>query len=194
LAGPVITYFGITTADNHVIPPSGADENGVPIFERSFGAGFFLVIEAKPGTSNSAPDTRNLYNPSDPSARPDVQILSSRPLGNGSPEVCDKGPPPFPLGGVPGFPSLNLDDPSQAVTDALNDFACRLANNTIDPCTLDDRERPAYVASDTTTQVCSDGVIGTEMRFPSGSTTLIVRWRDRNGNYGRPAKIIIRVP
>jgi hypothetical protein len=190
----VITYFGLTTADNRVIQPSGTDEAGRPIFLRPTGAGFFIVVEAKPGTSNSAPDTRNLANINDPTTWPDVQILASRPLGNGSTEVCDKGPPPLPIGGVPGFPSLLFDPSSDAVARALNDFGCRLSENTLFPCTLDALERPAFVRSDSTVQVCTDTVIGNEMRFPSGNTILAVQWRDRAGNVGRPAYIVVRVP
>lgn len=160
---------------------------------RSVGAGFFLYVEAKPGTSGSPPDTRNFYDSSNPTARPDVQILASRPLGNGSTVVCDKGPAPFPLGGVPGVPSLVFDPNSQQVTDALNDFACRLGDNTLFPCTLDALERPAFVSNDSTVQVCTQTVIGTEMLFPQGDTILAVQWRDRAGNLGRASYIVIRV-
>ncbi len=189
----MITHFGLTTADNRLIEPTGVDEAGRPIFIRSVGAGFFLVIEAKPGTSNSPPDTRTLFNVSDPTVWPDVQILASRPLGNGSSEVCDKGPAPLPIGGVPGFPSLVFDPTSEAIARALNDFGCRLSDNTLFPCTLDALERPAFVRSDSTVQVCTDTVIGNEMRFPRGDTILAVQWRDRAGNLGRPAYIVVRV-
>ena len=82
LPGPEITYFGITTADNHVIPAEPEpDAQGRPIYTRLFGAGFFLVIEARAGDSNSPPDTREFYTPSDPASRPDVQILASNDLG-----------------------------------------------------------------------------------------------------------------
>ncbi len=191
--GPEITYFGLTTADNHLIKPDAIDSEGVPIYRRQFGAGFFLVIEAKAGLSGSPPDTRHFYTPSEPGSRPDVQILFSRALGNGSLEVCDKGPPPLSLGGVPGFASLTFDPESAAITDALNDIGCRLNDNTTAPCTLDARERPVFVGKNSTTQVCSDTVIGIELRFPAGETKVAVQWRDRAGNIGRQATIIIQV-
>jgi hypothetical protein len=195
LPGPEITYFGITTADNHVIAAElEPDSEGRPIFTRLFGAGFFLVVESKAGDSNSPPDTRNFYTPSDPASRPDVQILASNDLGNGSSEVCDKGPFPFPIGGVPGFPQPDFDPGSQTVTDALNDIGCRLNDNTTAPCSLNDREIAAFVKPGiSTTQVCSDTVVGNELHFPQGDTVVTVQWRDRAGNIGRPYSIVIRV-
>jgi hypothetical protein len=191
--GPQITYFGITTADNHVIPPSGVDNEGNPIYTRLFGAGFFLVIEAKAGVSNSPPDTRNFYSPSDPTVRPDVQIIFNRALGDGSSEVCDKGPAPLAIGGVPGFNPPSFDPTSQVITDALNDISCRLNDNTVAPCTLDSRDRAAFAGSGSTSQVCSDTVVGVEVHFPLGDTLVTAQWRDRAGNIGRQAKMVIRV-
>jgi hypothetical protein len=122
-----------------------------------------------------------------------VQILANRNLGNGSAEVCDRGPAPLAIGGVPGFPTLDFNPNSQAVTDALNDLSCRLSDNTTAPCTLNSRGIPAFYAPDTTVQVCSDTVLGVEMHFGQGDTVLVAQWRDRNGNIGRTKEIVIRV-
>jgi len=126
-----------------------------------------------------------------------VQILANRNLGNGSKAICDKGPAPSLIGGVPGFnpPDFSPADPTayQAVTDALNDLGCRLDDNTVAPCSLNNLGVPAFVASDTTTQVCSATVFGVELELPPGDTLITVQWTDRNGNIGHPARIVIRV-
>src|SRR5215831_10377435 len=44
--GPVITFFGVTSADNSLQAPSGTDPSGIPIFERPFGFSSQLVLEA----------------------------------------------------------------------------------------------------------------------------------------------------
>ena len=162
------------------------------MFTRLFGAGFIIVIEGRAGISGRPPGT--LLTVSDPASRPDVQILASHNLGNGSAAVCDSGPAPdFPIGGVPGFDPPNFDDPSQTVTDALNDLACRLADNTALPCTSNSRDIPDFVSDDGTTQVCSATVVGTELEFPPGDTLLVAQWRDNLGNIGHQVKIVVRI-
>jgi hypothetical protein len=193
MPGPQITYFGITTADNHVIQPDDEDDQGNLVYTRLFGSGFFLVVEAKAGISNSPPDTRTLSSITDTTIRPDVQVLANRNMGNGSAEVCDRGPAPLTIGGVPGFNPPDFNS-SQAVTDALNDFGCRLDDNTTAPCSLSSRDIPQFVKPGvSTTQVCSSTVFGTELSLPLGDTLLTVQWRDRNGNIGHPARFVIRV-
>src|SRR5262249_38491699 len=144
-AGPIITFFGLTTADNHVLPPTTTDAHGNPIYALDYGAGFFIVIEAKPGTSGRNPGvTTSDSDPNDPGARPDLQIMPNRDLGNGSPQVCDAGPAP-PIGGVPGIDPPTFDITSQKVADVLNDFACRFADQTLAPCTLNARDIYGFV-------------------------------------------------
>lgn len=194
LPGPLITWFGLTEADGRVVLPADSSDNGTLIFERRIGAGFFLVLEGRPGSSGSPPDIRNFFDSNNPGSRPDIEILTSRPLGNGSTEVCDKGPLNIaPLGGIPATGTIDFDSSDPNLIDALNDFSCRFTDYTSAPCTLDARERAVFVAGNTTVQVCTATVVGVEMRFPTGETTLTVRWRDRLGNYGRPYSIIVRV-
>jgi hypothetical protein len=179
-----------------VLQPTTTDAQGNPIYERAIGAGFFIVVESKSGTDHRLPGVTLLNsNPTDPSARPDLQIMPNRNLGNGSTAVCDVGPAPdFPIGGVPGINPPTFDITSQTVANVLNDIACRFDNNTTSPCTLTARDIPGYVASDTSTQFCTAGVVGNEVRFPSGDTLLTVQWRDSGGNIGLPRRIVVRVP
>ena len=162
---------------------------------RSIGAAFFIVVEVKPGPGG-APGRRVFNsNPDDASARPDIQILSNRDLGNGSVAVCDNGPlPDAPLGGVPGIDPPDFDPTSQEVADALNDFGCRFDVHTPDsPCTNNDAGNPAFVSPDTTVQYCTQAVVGAEMHFPRGDTVLTVQVRDAGGHIGLPASFVVRV-
>lgn len=167
--------------------------DGHKAYTRAFGAGFFLVVEAKAGASGSPPDTRTLVSLTDTTIRPDVQFLANHNWGDGSTEICDRGPAPLAIGGIPGFNPPDFNS-SQAVTDALNDMGCRLDDNTPAPCTLNDRDVPSFVkVGQSTAQVCSATVVGGELVLPLGDTLIAVQWRDRAGNIGRPAYIVIRV-
>jgi hypothetical protein len=195
-SGPVITFFGLATAFNSVLTPNTTDNFGRPVYVRSIGAAFFIVVEVKPGPGGAPGRKVFNSNPDDPTARPDLQILSNRDLGNGSVAVCDNGPlPDAPLGGVPGIDPPDFDPTSQVVADALNDFGCRFDVHTPDsPCTNNDAGNPAFVSPDTTVQYCSLAVIGAEMHFPKGDTLLTVQVRDAGGHIGLPASFVVRVP
>jgi hypothetical protein len=202
-AGPQITFFGLTTAFNTVLAPTTIDDLGRPVYTRVFGAGFFIVVEAKPGSSGRQPGTlMSNSDPTNPAARPDLQILANKNLGNGSPDICDTGPlPNAKLGGVPGFNPPDFDPTSQAVADALNDFGCRFdihvdsADAVNGPCTLNARGIPAFVKrGESTLQYCTRSVVGVELHFLKGDTLLTVQVRDSSGNIGFPQTIVLRVP
>jgi len=197
-SGPVITFFGLATAFNSELEADTTDDLGRPVYLRPAGAAFFIVVEVKPApVTGSQPPGRITFNstPTDASARPDLQILSNRDLGNGSAAVCDKGPVPSnTLGGVPGFNPLNFDPTSQAVADALNDFGCRFDVHTQDdPCTNDDAGNPAFLGAGTTLQYCTATVVGAELHFPPGDTVLTVQVRDTGEHLGFPATLVVRV-
>ena len=177
-----------------MLQPTTSDAQGNPVYVSPFGAGFFIVVESKPGTSHRGPGlTLSNSDPGDPGARPDVQILANRDLGNGSAVVCDAGPPPLLLGGVPGIDPPTFDITSQTVADALNDFGCRFDNETTSPCTLTPREIYGFVAPDTVNQVCTASVVGHALLFQPGDTLLTVQWRDSGGNIGLPRRLVVRV-
>jgi len=194
--GPHITYFGVANANNEVSDPLPVtDPQGNPIYLRSVGSGFLLVVEARPGTSGFKVATKTFLSiPDDPTTRPDLQILSNRALGDGSTAICDVGPLPDPVGGVPGS---TLDfGPSQEVANILNDFGCRFVphDNSADACTLGPLGVPKYVSSDSTEQFCSSPVVGQEIAFPQGDTLVSVQVRDTAGNIGDRRSLVVRVP
>ena len=173
-AGPVITFLGVTGADGKPTSPLGTVD-GTPVYFRNTGSGFQLVVEARAGLSGQQPGVVTFNtNGRDPSRRPDIQIESSAPLGDGSLAVCD--------GGVP---AINPPDfgPTQAVANALNDLACRFPAAATSPnssCTQDSFGRAGFVGADTQTQLCL--LVPRSLEVPTGQTTLSVRWRDTAGN------------
>jgi YVTN family beta-propeller protein len=194
--GPLVTHFGVATADNRVVEPTAFNAEGIPIFERPTSSGFLLVVEGTRGTSGRPVGTLGTVDsPSSGVVRPDLQIQATRPLGNGSAALCDDGPAPEPLGGVPGIDPPSFG-PSQMITDALNDFACRfdvhLTSGTA--CTLNQLGNFAFVRPNTTTQFCTVPALGRELALPSGETLFTVQLRDTGGNIGNQTQIIVRVP
>jgi hypothetical protein len=198
--GPVITYFGVVRANGSVTQPIGVASDGTPIYARVLPQGFFLVIEAKPGAANRAVAT-NTFNsvPGNPNALPDLQIVVSRPLGNGSAMVCDAGP--FePIGGVPA-----IDPPifggNQVSANAVNDLSCRFNARTAGtdggqapgPCTRNANGDGAFVDSATRVQFCPTTGIGSEIAFSAGDTRVTARVNDVLGEPGPPASILVRV-
>lgn len=208
--GPNITYFGLASPGGTVWEASAFTGDGIPIYvpRNGLGAGFHIVVEARAGM-NGAPLGRcnTSYNPNDPGARPDIQILVDRDLGNGSPAVCDgplapqtlgcgAGPEELvPRGGIPAVEPATFDPASQAVADALNDFGCRMSFFNVDtPCTLSPFNNPRVVSLQSQGQFCTENSWDLFAQFPKGDTQLTARWRDFAGVLGPPAQIIIRVP
>lgn len=197
LRGPFVTYFGLARADENPVPSSGTTPAGVAIFERPAGSGFRIVVEGRAGPSGAGP--ANVAFDFGAGALPDLQILSSRPLGNGSPAICDRVPPN--AGGVPSVdPPVFADSPT--VVAAVNDLSCRFLDgggspfgrfNSSDSCV----QFPAnssmfrFVAANSTIQFC--GLVDSAFAFPSGDTLLTVRLRDVLGNVGAPQQIVVRV-
>lgn len=196
-AGPDITYFGLARADGVPMSPRTYDRDGRPVYEPSGESGFFLVIEARPGASNDAVGFDAFqYNANDPSVLPDMQVLLSRPLGNGSAAVCDET---FPnQGGVPGVFPLDFAR-TQAVADAINDFGCRFDNGagvpvgvpSIDACTFFPDGEYHFVDPNSTLQFCAP--IARAWAFHSGTTIVKARARDQRGALGAAREIAVRV-
>jgi hypothetical protein len=193
---PVITFFGVARADDTLVNPAEVLPQGVPIFLRpSFG--FSLVVEGRPGgtgamiggsTFNTNPIGENVF--------PDLQIEVSRPLGDGSPAVCDDIPPT--LGGVPAIDPPDFS-PTQAAGNAVNDLACRFKDGfglrsgrgPSDSCVRFADGLFRFVAPASTLQFC--GAINRPIGFPEGDTTVTVRIRDVRGNVSAVAQLVIRV-
>ncbi len=187
--GPVITHFGVARADGRPVTPV-ATEKGIPTYLSSAGAGFMLVVEAKPGLAGHEVGRRVFAHvANDPTVRPDLEIISNRPLGNGDPRVCDSRRPN--IGGIPAAQSFAE---TQAITDAINDFACRFEthNDNESACTVNEQGDFAFVSPETTQQFCM--AVARAWEFPVGETILTVRVRDVKGNPGPPKKLRIRRP
>jgi hypothetical protein len=192
--GADLTYVGVATLDGTHRTPVGTDGAGNSIFEVVLPQGFFLVVEAKRGPSGRPVGTNVFnHNPMDPNARPDLQIQANRPLGpTPTTRVCDKGPAPAPVGGVPGINPASFAL-TQLVSDAFNDFSCRfIANTNPELACTGAGGAFFFVNGTTTTQFC--GLMGSEMAFPRGDTIVTVRVRDNIGQPGLPKSIVIRVP
>ncbi len=145
------------------------------------------MLEGARGRSGLYPGT-NLV-PYDPAERPDPQILSSRPLGDGSTIVCDTGVE----GG--GVPAVNPPDfrPGQDVTDALRDLMCRFSVQTsdTDACTKNIWGEYAFLGTNTKRQFCFQ--VPQTVVFPYGDTIVAAQMRDTAGNLGPRKEILIRV-
>jgi len=161
------------------------------IFDTKSGQ-FAIVVEGAPGGDNLAPSKSTIPNGVD--GRPDIQIESTRSMGNGSTDICDTGPASMGGGGVPGINPTSFAN-TQAITDALTDFACRFEAFTAAPeaaCTyIDDSGVSKPIISTASVQFC-DFVAGTAA-FPFGESILTVKLRDSAGNTGPTAQIIVRV-
>ncbi len=183
--GPVITFLGLAGADGRASTPLGT-VNGTPVFFRNNGSGFQLVVEGRAGLSGQQPGVTTFNaDATDPARRPDIQIESSAPLGDGSPAVCDSG-----------VPAINPPDfgPPQAVANALNDLACHFPQAATSPnfsCTQDGFGTSRFMGAATQTQFCL--LVPRTMEFPVGDTVLSVRWRDTGGNLGPLRQLILQV-
>jgi hypothetical protein len=191
-----ITAFGVARADGRPVKSIATSPQGHAIFLRP-ASGFLIYAEGKPGVSGRpAGQVTFAYDPQDPNVLPDLQMVASHPLGNGSLTVCDLGPPrSATAGGVPA-----VDPPvfggSQAISNAINDLACRFEarGSSTFACTRDPfTQMEGFVSTASTVQFCTNPGVGAEIAFPPGDTTLSVRIRDVLGQPGPPASIVIRV-
>lgn len=195
--GPVVSALGLAAADDRPVTPSGMDAEGRFIYSRLFGSGFWIIIEAARGPLGSVIDPVIFTEaPQARTRRPDVQIVVSRPLGNGSPIVCDHDPGSPPQGGVPAAEPFGFG-PEQLVTDVMAEMSCRIRGggrtNPNDACTLSD-DGPfgfGFLNSDSHIQFCLR--IDQPWRFPVGDTIVAVRVIDIAGNVGAPREIVVRV-
>jgi hypothetical protein len=190
--GPEVTYFGVARADDLPLDPTLFDADGRAVFVRMQGQGIILVLEGRRG---GRPLAVNAYDPNGDLRG--VEFLVSRPLGNGSPAVCDAQAPM--IGGVPGTnPPVFSDSP--AVNDAIDDLGCRVNDGTgaprgrvdINACT---RTEPSseygFVNARSELQFCLP--IARAWNFPVGDTIVAARVRDVTGAVSPPREIVIRV-
>jgi hypothetical protein len=191
--GPIVTFFGAARADGSSVEPKSVDKKGIPTYISAVGSGFMLVIEAEPGPSGLAPARQVFaYVAGDPKSQPDLQIETSRNMGDGSPVVCDRSRPN--IGGIPGISPPSFAE-TQRVSDAINDFACRfeIFVQSDSSCTLGKNGEYSFINKDSTTQFCM--IVARAWAFPPGETLLSVRVRDNAGNPGPVKQMrILRSP
>jgi hypothetical protein len=193
--GAEITAFGVARADGLPVAPVEVRDDGVFVFARPR-SGFLIYIEAQEGISGLPVGSVTFdFDPNDPSILPHLQVLVRRALGNGSAAVCDDGPFPEPLGGVPATMS-EVFGGSQAVSNAINDFACRFdfRGTSSFACTRDLFGVDGFTHPSSEVQFCTSPGVGAEIAFPSGETAVHARVLDIAGQPGHPKSIIIRVP
>lgn len=186
--------MGVARADGLVTQPIGTAPDGTPIFRRVIGYGFFLIVEAGLGQSRRPPGLVTFNSsPSDPNLLPNLLIVSSNALGNGSASICDDGPDP-PIGGVPAV-NPPVFGGTQQSANAINDFACRFEarDNSTLACTKDAGQDARFVNAATRVQYCPFLGIGSELEFPDGDTKITAIVTDDIGQPGMPRSIIIRV-
>ncbi|GBD26807.1 hypothetical protein HRbin30_02149 [bacterium HR30] len=155
------------------------------------GTGFYLVLEARPGSNGAAVGTFVPSPTPGAGVYPSLQILASQNLGNGSTTICDKQPVSQGGGGVPAMhpPDFALDK-----VDALVDFACRFdAKLPSEPCTLG----PDGLDATITPNLPSNGrqfcvVVTKNIEFAVGDTVLTARVADTSGRTGPTFEIVVR--
>lgn len=179
-------------ADGRLTTPVGTLPDGTPIYRRPVSNGFLLAVEGRPAALNRPVGKSTFdWDPSNPNVLPDLQIVVSRPLGNGSSTVCDALDPV--IGGVPAVDPPSFGG-SQQVANAINDLSCRFsALEPGEPCTRDAEGGFRTVDSSSTVQFCTAPGVGAELAFPSGDTRVTVRLRDSLGVVGTPVSIIVRI-
>jgi hypothetical protein len=191
--GADVTFVGVARGDFLVDEVGTVD--GLKVFERPFGFNFSLVVEAKPGPSGRSVKMSTFdRDAGNPSVRPGLEIIVSRALGNGSTAVCDRTLPN--VGGVPA--SASFDD-TQAISDAINDFACRFVDGQGNPrgrapseaCTVFRDGTARFRDGTSTVQFC--GLIESPAAFPVGDTRVSVRVRDVSEEPGPAQAFIVRV-
>jgi hypothetical protein len=173
-------------------PTPEFDNQGRQVFTVSFGSGFLLVIEARPGNMGFSVGTSVPIPGS--AARPDMQVESTRNLGNGSAQICDTQAAAEGGGGVPG---INPHDfgPGQPITNLLQDFACRLTPfQPGTPCTLNRFGAFAVLTpgglSGGGRQFCH--IVRSIEDFPVDDTILTAQSRDTGGFIGPLKQIVVR--
>jgi hypothetical protein len=186
----MVSFLGVLTADNSPLDPTDT-QGDVPVYSLVFGTGFILVVETKRGDSQMSPGVSSY----EPNGVPDLQIVSSNPLGNGSPEVCDAMPPN--AGGVPAVESSAFED-VEAVRDQLNDFGCRFVdgrgNRVARFCSegcVRFQTGEQGCKSEATHQFCA--VVDAPLAFPPGDTLITARVLDVQGTPGPLKQMIVRV-
>jgi hypothetical protein len=190
--GPQITFLGVSTADDVPLQPDAVDDHERPLFIRPHGQGFTLIVEARKGVERGTIGSVT-YRPGE---APDLQVLVSRPLGDGGAGVCeDDGV----RRGVPATPELAFSsDP--VVIAAMNDLGCRAyeRRGAVRPFTRavgSDNELFDFVRGEGSVlgEIQFAIPIARAWSFPVGDTIVAARVIDVRGTPGTVEEIVVRV-
>jgi hypothetical protein len=189
---PEIVAFGVARADDLVQAPAGVDGAGRPVFVRAQGQGMTLYIEGQRG---SVPIDGSTYDSSG-ALLPGVELLVSRPLGDGSRAVCDYDPPR--IGGIPGVDPPVFGEATET-RDAIDDLGCRFNDGTGLPrgrtatsaCTRDVGALYDFTNPESEIQFCLP--VAKAWAFPPGDTIVAARVRDVRGQVSQVQEIVVRV-
>jgi len=187
--GPELTHFGLASADDVVLAPVAFDGDGRPVFTPPHGQGFTLLVEARRGLGER-PVGRSAYDAS--GMRPDLQVIVSRPLGDGSATVCDVDAPV--IGGVAAAAPFGFDSPN--ATAVINDLGCRAsasANSTRGDGGCARRPNGVYAFLDPRADAQFCIPVAAAWAFPPGDTMVAARVRDASGTDGPERQIVVRV-
>ena len=95
-----------------------------------------------------------------------------------------------------GVPATSMFDGSQAVTDHINDMACRfdIHDGPGEACTINEHDNFDFVSRRSTKQFCTAPAVGIELTFQVGDTFVTAQAADTAGVVGNQMKLIIRRP
>jgi hypothetical protein len=199
-----VTFLGVFTradgcigcCDSACAPtPTPFFEDGRRVYQVN-GGQLLIVVEGAKGLSNLQVGQSTL--PEAPDSRPDIQIETTRRLGDGVHSSCANGTGG---GGVPGIdpPDYTPESPPGPITSALNSFACQFEYHAGgSQCTWSgDPTNLRFVDPRSTAQFCD--VMSANAPFNSGDSIVTVQLRDTlpggtpGGNTGPTVQIVVRV-
>lgn len=195
--GPVVTFIGLAQANDELIQPSGMTPGGVPIYTRTFGSGFRIVVEGGVGPSFENVGVSSFSFGG--FAFPDLQVQANQPLGDGSAAICDTAGAT--AGGVPAIHPPSFQE-TPHILGAVNDFGCRFVDGagafrgrqaSADSCVQNPPDSGVFnfVHPNTRVQFCA--LVDLALAFPRGETLITARLRDELGNVGQLQQMVVRI-
>jgi hypothetical protein len=195
-----VTFLGVYTRADGCIgccdvvcatptPTPFFDGSGRRIFQVN-GGQLLIVVEGAKGLSGKQIGQSIL--PVLPDSRPDIQIETTRSLGDGIHSTCATGSGG---GGVRGIdpPDFTPESPPGPLTSALTSFACQFEYHPVgSQCTwAGDPTSPRFVSPASVGQFCD--VMSANAPFNSGDSIVTAQLRDIGGNTGPTVQIVVRV-
>ncbi len=151
---------------------------------------YLYSLEARlPGFDNRSLERRTY---SVDGFEPDLQVLTSRALGDGDPTVCELDGV---KGGIPAVPDLAFTTELSTI-DAMNDLGCRAYHRLPGPGNACTRStgNALFDLVESTSEVQFCIPIARAWALPAGQTTIFAaRLRDTAGTFGPVSEMVVRV-